>query len=89
YPELLEDLIAEEDSPSEIESEPEIETSVSEKSGEVSSSDDIEKVLNSGMEFLSGLMKMATGKDSGLKDGKVEVNKETGEVVMKFKLPGI
>lgn len=88
YPELLEDLIAEKNTASEIEYEPE--TSVSEKPGEVSSSsEDIEKVLNSGMEFLSGLMKMATGKDSGLKDGKVEVNKETGEVVMKFKLPGI
>lgn len=52
-------------------------------------SEEIENVLNSGMDFLSGLLKMATGKDAGLKDGKVEVNKETGEVVMRFKLPGM
>lgn len=54
-----------------------------------SAPDEIEKVLNSGMDFLSGLLKMATGNDAGLKNGKVEVNKETGEVVMKFKLPGM
>jgi superfamily II DNA/RNA helicase len=48
----------------------------------------MEQVLNSGMEFLSGLMKMATGMDMGMKDKKIEVNTETGEVTMKFKLPG-
>jgi hypothetical protein len=31
---------------------------------------------------------MATGKDIGLENQKIEVNKETGEVSMKFKLPG-
>lgn len=49
--------------------------------------EEIEKVLSSGMDFLSGLLRMATGKDSGLKDGRVELNKQTGEVVMRFKLP--
>lgn len=52
------------------------------------SAEQMEQVLNSGMEFLSGLMKMATGKDMGMKDKKIEVNTETGEVTMKFKLPG-
>jgi len=47
----------------------------------------MEKVLNHGMEFLSGLLKMTTGKDSGFEDQKVEVDRETGEIVMRFKLP--
>ncbi len=49
----------------------------------------MESILNNGMEFLSGLMKMATGKDTGLENKKVEIDKETGEVVMRFKLPGM
>ncbi|MFN6946195.1 MAG: DEAD/DEAH box helicase [Cytophagaceae bacterium] len=48
---------------------------------------EMEKVMNNGMQFLSGLFKMATGKDIGMEDQKVEINKETGEVTMKFKMP--
>jgi hypothetical protein len=44
--------------------------------------------LNNGMQFLAGLFKMSTGKDIGIENQKIEVNKETGEVTMKFKLPG-
>lgn len=47
----------------------------------------MEEVLNSGMQFLSGLMQMATGKSVAMEDQKIEVNKETGEVTMKFKMP--
>lgn len=47
----------------------------------------MEKVLNNGMEFLSGLLQMATGKDVGISNQKIEVNKETGEVTMKFTMP--
>jgi superfamily II DNA/RNA helicase len=47
----------------------------------------MEEVLNNGMQFLSGLMQMATGKNVGIENQKIEVNKETGEVTMKFKLP--
>jgi hypothetical protein len=43
--------------------------------------------MNNGMQFLSGLFKMATGKDMGMESQKIEVNRETGEVTMKFKLP--
>lgn len=50
--------------------------------------ENMERVMTSGLEFLSGMLKMATGKDLGLEGQKVEVNKETGEVVMRFKLPG-
>ena len=48
----------------------------------------MENTLNQGIGFLSGLMEMATGKKI-LADGQsVTVDKETGEVTMKFKLPG-
>ena len=47
----------------------------------------LETVLNSGMEFLSGLLQMATGQSMGLENKKVEVDQRTGEVVMRFKLP--
>ncbi|WDN90418.1 hypothetical protein BuS5_03389 [Desulfosarcina sp. BuS5] len=51
----------------------------------------MEHVLNSGMEFIGGLLEMATG--SKIKpvegDGKiVSLDKTTGEVTLKFKLPG-
>jgi len=51
----------------------------------------MEAVLNSGMAFLGGLMEMATGRKmpAAADDGRmVSVNKETGEVTLKFKLPG-
>ena len=51
------------------------------------SAEDLEKVMNNGMQFLSGLFKMATGKEMGMENQKIEINKETGEVTMKFKLP--
>ena len=48
---------------------------------------ELETVMNSGMQFLAGLFKMTTGKDMSITGQKIEVNKETGEVTMKFKLP--
>lgn len=49
--------------------------------------EEIEQVMTNGMQFLAGLFKMSTGKDIGIENQKIEVNKETGEVTMKFKLP--
>jgi len=49
--------------------------------------EELENVMNNGLQFLSGLFKMSTGKDAGFENQKIEVNKETGEVTMKFKLP--
>jgi SNF2 family DNA or RNA helicase len=49
---------------------------------------EMEQVLNQGMGFIAGIFKMATGKDIGLENQKIEVDKTTGEVTMKFKLPG-
>ncbi|MCA1759403.1 MAG: SWF/SNF helicase family protein, partial [Bacteroidales bacterium] len=56
-------------------------------SGAGNQTEEFEKVMNNGMQFLSGLFKMATGKDIGMENQKIEVNKETGEVTLKFKLP--
>jgi len=47
----------------------------------------LENVMNQGMSFLSGLMQMATGKSLELTDKAIEVNRGTGEVIMRFKLP--
>ncbi len=47
----------------------------------------LEQVMNQGMQFLAGMFKMSTGKDMGIENQTIKVNKETGEVVMKFKLP--
>jgi superfamily II DNA or RNA helicase len=51
----------------------------------------LEEVMNSGLQFISGLLEMATGqKLSPLADGHklIQVDRQTGEVTMKFKLPG-
>jgi ERCC4-related helicase len=50
----------------------------------------IEAVLNQGFGFLSGLMEMATGQPlaSDTREGRlVALDRETGEVTLKFKLP--
>ena len=48
----------------------------------------MEQVMSSGMQFLAGLFKMSTGKELGLGNQQIRVNRETGEVTMTFKLPG-
>ncbi|MFO7877237.1 MAG: SNF2-related protein [Desulfovermiculus sp.] len=51
----------------------------------------MEAVLNQGLEFMSGLLEMATGqKLHKAEDDKpmLSVDSQTGEVTMKFKLPG-
>ena len=50
----------------------------------------MEAVLNSGMQFISGLMEMATGRKiepSGEDERMIRVDPKTGEVTLKFKLP--
>jgi superfamily II DNA/RNA helicase len=47
----------------------------------------LEQVLTKGMEFLSGLFEMTTGEKLGGTDGHtIKVDKETGEVTLKFKM---
>ncbi len=53
------------------------------------SAEQLSQVMNQGLAFLSGLMQMTTGQALQGEDGKIEVNPETGEVVMRFKMPGI
>ncbi|MDX9786343.1 MAG: DEAD/DEAH box helicase [Desulfobacterales bacterium] len=51
----------------------------------------MEAVLNSGMAFLGGLMEMATGQKltaTGQDGRMVQIDRQTGEVTLKFKLPG-
>ncbi len=52
----------------------------------------MEEVLNQGLSFISGLMEMATGQKIEAVGGEsaklVTLDKETGEVTLKFKLPG-
>lgn len=50
---------------------------------------EVEAVMGQGMDFLSGLFKMATGKDLMAAGQKIEIDKKSGEVVMRFKIPGI
>ncbi|MDR2286766.1 MAG: DEAD/DEAH box helicase [Prevotellaceae bacterium] len=47
---------------------------------------EFEQIMNNGMQFLAGLFKMSTGKDLDLENQKIEIDKETGEIVMRFKL---
>jgi len=51
----------------------------------------IETVLNSGMAFITGLFEMATGQKMQTPPGEnkmIAIDRQTGEVTMKFKLPG-
>ncbi len=50
--------------------------------------EEMEQVMNQGLGFITGIFKMATGKDLDVENQKIEVNKETGEVTLKFKMPG-
>ncbi len=49
---------------------------------------EMEDVMNQGLGFLAGLYKMSTGQEMGIENQKIEIDEETGEVMMKFKLPG-
>jgi hypothetical protein len=51
----------------------------------------MEEVLNSGMAFIGGLLEMATGRkiEPSAEDGRMlHVERQSGEVNLKFKLPG-
>ncbi|MEJ7768935.1 MAG: DEAD/DEAH box helicase, partial [Chitinophagaceae bacterium] len=46
----------------------------------------MEQVMQNGLNFLSGLYQMATGKSLSPDDQKISIDQHTGEVVMRFKL---
>jgi ERCC4-related helicase len=75
------------DDPVEQQDEPSVSEAREKNEKQTVKTAELETVMNSGMQFLAGLFKMTTGKDMGIDGQKIEVNKETGEVTMKFKLP--
>ncbi|MFO8083676.1 MAG: DEAD/DEAH box helicase [Desulfobacterales bacterium] len=55
------------------------------------SSEKLEEVLNTGMSFIGGLLEMATSQKiepTGDDQRMIRIDRQTGEVTMKFKLPG-
>jgi superfamily II DNA/RNA helicase len=48
----------------------------------------LERTLNHGLSFLSSIMQMATGQETALEGQSVQVDRSTGEVTLKFRLPG-
>ena len=46
----------------------------------------MEQVMQNGMNFLAGMYQMATGKSMSPDDQKISIDAETGEVVMRFKM---
>jgi len=57
-----------------------------ERAEQIRKLEEMETVMKKGMDFLAGLFKMSTGKDLNPEGNKIEVDKETGEIVMRFKL---
>ena len=47
---------------------------------------ELEVVMNKGMEFLSGLYKLSTGRELNPEGNRIVIDKETGEVVMRFRV---
>jgi len=56
------------------------------RSPEAQRFEQMEQVMNKGLDFLAGLYQMSTGEAMNTKEQRVEIDKETGEVVMRFKL---
>lgn len=50
---------------------------------------EVQQVMNQGLGFLAGIFKMATGQDLGAEEQSITVDESTGEVTMKFKIPGM
>ncbi|MDL2256640.1 DEAD/DEAH box helicase [Bacteroidales bacterium OttesenSCG-928-I14] len=80
---LFEEPLSEQEQEQEKESTDLTSSTLSEKTQQAK---EMEEVMNNGMQFLASLLKMSTGKDMGLENQQIEVNAETGEVVMRFKM---
>ena len=63
------------------------EANISEKTEREKKLEEMKTVMHSGMNFLAGMYKMSTGKEIGIDDQKLDINTETGEITMKFKIP--
>ncbi len=49
----------------------------------------LNEVMDQGMKFLSGMLEVMTGGTSSFKDQQIEIDKNTGEVTMRFKIKGL
>lgn len=47
---------------------------------------EIDEILQSGIDFLSGLLKASTGKPCDIRKNSLSYDPETGEITMKFKI---
>ncbi|MBP7866683.1 MAG: DEAD/DEAH box helicase family protein [Acidobacteria bacterium] len=52
------------------------------------SAEALEQTLNQGLSFLSGVLQMATGQALAMEGQSISVDRATGEVTLKFRLPG-
>ncbi|MEL6536728.1 MAG: DEAD/DEAH box helicase [Bacteroidota bacterium] len=82
-----EDLVAEEETPP-------LPTTAEAPNGQTAAPntpkpEQLQQAMTQGMQFLSTLMQMTTGQAVGLEGQQVTVDPKTGEVTMKFKLPGM
>jgi len=82
------EIIVQQEEIEEVDVEESTSTPPVQKTTQSPSTQQLEEVLNQGMGFFAGLYKMATGEDMASEEQKIEVNNDTGEVTMKFKLPG-
>jgi hypothetical protein len=68
----------------------EIVATADEKTNEANSPQQVrqmEEVMQNGINFLEGLYQMATGKSMAPEEQKISIDPQTGEVVMRFKIP--
>ena len=88
--EFEEDPVSEKDLTEEADNSKHLEIKKKKETSKSESAKQMEIVLNQGMDFLNSLSMMTTGKSlaDGSNKKSVEINQETGEVVMRFKLPG-
>ncbi len=84
-----EETVSEEQLGDVVKEEVALEITAEQSSGVASQTETMENVINQGMQFLSSLFKLSTGKDLGLQNQTIEIDKKTGEVVMRFKIPTI
>jgi SNF2 family DNA or RNA helicase len=86
---LQEDIVSEEQFENMMKEEVAVERIEEQNNSNALQTETMENAMNHGIQFLASLFKMTTGKDIGLENQKIEIDKQTGEVVMRFKIPGL
>lgn len=65
---------------------PEVEQATEEEPGRINQRE-VEEVLESGLDFLSQLLKISTGRTINLEKEDLHFDPESGEIILKFKMP--